>query len=147
MKNILRCLGLVCALILFGTGVTALQAGEENMIRVKITVGEHVLYADFLDNATSRSLIAQFPLNLPMKDLYDREMCHRFAKALPAHEAGTSGYAVGDIAYWTPWHSFVIFYEQNGEIIDHLQKVGRIVSGVEIFAKTGDTDVKFELVK
>ena len=70
MKSMLRCLGLVCVLILFGAGITALQAGEENMIRVKITVGEHMLYADFLDNATSRSLIAKFPLTLPMKDLY-----------------------------------------------------------------------------
>ena len=41
----------------------------------------------------------------------------------------------------------MIFYEQNGEIIDYLQKVGRITSGVEIFAKTGDTDVKFELAR
>ena len=53
---------------------------------------------------------------------------------------------MGDIAYWTPRHSLVIFYEQNGEIIGNLQRIGRIHSGVELFARTGDTDVTFELL-
>lgn len=53
---------------------------------------------------------------------------------------------MGDIAYWTPRHSFVIFYEQNGEIIGNLQKIGRIHSGVDLFARTGDTDVTFEFL-
>ncbi|MDO5538326.1 MAG: cyclophilin-like fold protein, partial [Desulfovibrionaceae bacterium] len=88
---------------------------------------------------------ARLPLTLDMRDLYDREMCHRLAEALPAPEAGTSGYEVGDIAYWTPRRSFVIFYEQNGEIIGSLQKIGHIAKGVEIFATTGDVKVTFEL--
>ena len=86
-------------------------------------------------------LVARFPLTIPMMDLYDREMCYRFPEALPADEARRSGYEVGDIAYWAPRHSFVIFYEQNGEIIGNLQKIGRIHSGVDLFARTGDTDV------
>ena len=40
----------------------------------------------------------------------------------------------------------VIFYEQNGEIIGNLQKIGRIHSGVDLFARTGDTNVTFELL-
>ena len=147
MKTLSRIPALVCALALFVWGAAALQAKEDNMIRVKITAGGKTLFADFLDNATTKSLVAKFPLTLPMQDLYGREMCHRFAEALPANEAGTSGYKVGDIAYWTPRHSFVIFYKQNGEVIDNLQKIGRIASGVELFATTGDTDVTFELAK
>ena len=147
MQTMSRGLALVCALALFAWGAATLRAGEENMIRVKITVGDRTLFADFLDNATTKSLVAKFPLTLPMQDLYGREMCHRFAEALPANEAGTSGYKVGDIAYWTPRHSFVIFYRQNGEVIGNLQKIGRIASGVELFAATGDTDVTFELAR
>lgn len=59
----------------------------------------------------------------------------------------TSGYQVGDIRYWTPRRSFVIFYEQNGEIIGNLQNIGRIDSGVELFKTTGDVDVTFELIE
>lgn len=121
-------------------------AAESQGIKVKVTAGEHVLIATFLDNATTRALIAKFPLTVPMMDLYSREMCYRFPDALPANEAKTSGYEVGDIVYWTPRHSFVIMYEQNSERISNLQKIGRIDSGVEIFKRTGDIHVTFELM-
>lgn len=121
-------------------------AAEPKGIKVKVTAGEHVLTATFLDNATTRALIAKFPLTVPMADLYSREMCYRFPDALPADEAGTNGYDVGDIVYWTPRHSFVIMYEQNGERISSLQKIGRIDSGVEIFKRTGDINVSFDLL-
>jgi hypothetical protein len=112
---------------------------------VKLTVGDRVLTATFEDNATARALMSRFPLSLPMMDLYGREMCYRFPEPLPAENAGPSGYQVGDIAYWPPRHSFVIFYRQNGEIIDGLQRVGRMTSGTEVFQQTGDTQVKFEV--
>lgn len=115
-------------------------------IKVKITVGDQVLTATLIDNETTRSLIAKFPLTLPMMDLYSREMCYRFSESLPANEEQTSGYEVGDISYWTPRHSFVIFYKQNGEVIGNLQKIGHIDSGVEVFRTTGDANVRFELL-
>lgn len=80
-----------------------------------------------------------------MMNLYGREMCHRFQKPLPANEAHDERYEVGEIAYWPPRHSFVIFYKQNGEIIDDLQKIGRIRGDMTIFENLGDTQVKFEV--
>ncbi|WP_075657441.1 cyclophilin-like fold protein [Pseudochrobactrum sp. B5] len=116
-------------------------------IKVKVTAASHVATATFLDNATTRALITRFPLTVPMMDRYSRELVYRFPEALPANETTTSGYEVGDIVYWTPRHSFVIMYAQNGERISNLQKIGRIDSGVEVFARTGDTNVTFELLK
>lgn len=130
-------------------GLTAMTAStsEAESIKVLVRAGGHRMTALFFDNATARALIAKFPLTIPMADLYGRELVYRFSTALPANEAGTSGYEVGDIAYWTPRHSFVIMYAQNGEIISNLQKVGRIDAGVEAFARTGNIDVTFELVE
>lgn len=143
LKNRLLALALMAVLPM------SVMASENNGsgIKVKVTAGEHVLTATFIDNATSRALIAKFPLTLPMMDLYSREVVYRFPDALPANETRTSGYEVGDIVYWAPRHSFVIMYEQNGERISNLQKVGRIDSGVEIFKRTGDINVTFELMK
>ena len=121
--------------------------GKGAGIKVKVTAGAHVLTATFVDNATTRALIAKFPLTVPMTNLYSREMVYRFPEALPANEARTSGYEVGDIVYWTPRHSFVIMYAQNGERISDLQKIGRIDSGVEVFKRTDTLDVTFELMK
>lgn len=121
--------------------------GGSSGIKVKVTAGKHVLTATFIDNATTRELVAKFPLTVPMMDLYSRELVYRFPEALPANEKRTSGYEVGDIVYWAPRHSFVIMYAQNGERISDLQKVGRIDSGVEVLGRTGNTDVTFELLK
>lgn len=115
-------------------------------IKVKVTAGSHVVTATFINNATTRALIARFPLTVPMMDRYSRELVYRFPDALPANETTTSGYEVGDIVYWAPRHSFVIMYAQNGERISNLQKVGRIDSGVEVFARTGDTNITFEFL-
>lgn len=134
---------LVGILIMLTTSFSA--TAEQKFINIKITTGEHTLNAKLIDNATTQALIQQFPLTIPMLDLYGREMCYRFAQALPANEAATSGYEVGDIAYWPPRHSFIIMYAQNGERINQLQKVGHIDTGVEIFKQTGDTLVTFEL--
>lgn len=116
-------------------------------IKVKVTAGSHVTTATFLDNATTRALIARFPLTVPMMDRYSRELVYRFPEALPANETTTSGYEVGDIVYWTPRNSFVIMYAQNGERISNLQKIGRIDSGIDVFARTGDANITFELLK
>ncbi|WP_336768399.1 cyclophilin-like fold protein [Pantoea endophytica] len=121
-------------------------AEVESGIKVKITTGDHTMTATFYDNDTARALISRFPLTLPMQDLYKREMCYRFPDALPASDTQTSGYEVGDIFYWAPRHSFVIMYEQNGERISNMKKVGRIHSGVGIFRHTGDANVRFEVI-
>ena len=124
----------------------AASMADAKDIKVRITAGQNRMTATFLDNATTRALVAKFPLTLPMTDLYNREVVYRFPDALPAEEATTSGYEVGDVVYWTPRHSFVIMYAQNGERISNLQKIGRIDTGVEVFKRIGNIDVTFELM-
>lgn len=143
------------ALLLATISVSASNSPQSNivqtdtikMMKLKITVGDKILYADLYDYATAKSFIEKLPLTLPMQDLYEREMVYRFKEELPANETRTSGYEVGDICYWTPRHSFVIFYKQNGEVISNLQKVGRISQGIKLFESTGNVDVKFELAE
>ncbi|MFZ7101411.1 MAG: cyclophilin-like fold protein [Peptococcaceae bacterium] len=125
----------------------AQEDGEEKMdIKIKITVGDQELIATLEDNATTQALLERLPLTLPMLDLYSREMCYRFPDELPADEAQTTGYEVGEIIYWPPGHSFVIMYAQNDERFN-MQKIGRIDSGVEIFEETGDVEVTVELLE
>lgn len=119
----------------------------EEEIKIKMTVGNETLTATLIDNPSSRNLIEKFPMTLPMEDLYSREMYYSFEEKIPAPNAKRQGYEVGDISLWTPGNGLVIFYEQNGEIISGLQKVGRIDSGVEIFKETGDIEVTFELIE
>ncbi len=134
------------AAVLGGLAAMSASSGQAKEFKIRVTAGDHRLSAILLDNATARAFVAKLPLILPMADLYGRELVYRFPDPLPANETTTSGYEVGDIVYWTPRHSFVIMYAQNGEIISNLQKVGRIDSGVEALERMGNIDVKFELV-
>lgn len=127
------------------TGIPDTQPGENKEVRIKITVGDQELTATLLDNSTAKALIEQLPLTIPMEDLYSREMCYHFPEELPANEAQTTGYEVGEIIYWPPRHSLVIMYAQNEERFN-MQKIGCIDSGVEIFEETGDVEVTFELL-
>lgn len=124
---------------------------EENPVtglKMKITVGDHVLTATLEDNATTRALMAKMPMTLSMMDLYGREMCYRFSdENIPANEAAYGSFDVGKILYWTPWHSFVIVYAESGESIDNLQYIGMVDEGVEFFCTTGDVDVTFEMME
>ena len=119
---------------------------HEGNMKIKITVGNTVLTATLLDNATARAFAAKLPLTLPMQDLYSRELVYRFSDPLPTDNVQTTGYTVGEIIYWPPRHSFVIMYAQNGERFS-MQKVGRIDTSVEIFRNTGDVNITFEVLE
>lgn len=127
--------------------VQPVKSEQATGIKIKVTAGKQVLTATLIDNATTRSLIGKFPLTVPMKNLYSREMVYRFSVSLPAEQAQRSGYEVGDLSYWTPGHSLVIFYAQNGEVIDSLQKIGRFDADLSFFKSIEAADVRFELLK
>lgn len=116
-------------------------------IKVKITVDETELTAVFEDNITSRALVEQMPMTLPMMDLYGREMCYRYGGGTFETDAlRYDRYEVGDIAYWPPAGSLVILYKQNGEEFER-QQIGHIDEGMDVFDNIGDVDVTFELVE
>lgn len=78
------------------------ESGESD-VKVKITVGDTELTASMEDNVTTRAILEQMPMTLPMMDLYGREMCYRYgASALPTDHLQSDGYEVGDIVYWAP---------------------------------------------
>lgn len=119
------------------------QNENEMITKMRITVNGHTLTATLENNVTAQAFAAKLPITLPMMDLYGREMCYRFPKALPTDNARTRGYEVGEIVYYPPMHSFVIMYEQNGEHFQ-MQSIGRVEGNVGIFDGIGDVDVRFE---
>lgn len=123
-----------------------INARGNNMIQIKITVNGKELIAVLENNATSRALLDILPIKLQMIDLYGREMCYRFDRDLPTDNIRNTSYEVGDIIYYPPRRSFVIMYKQNGERFS-MQKIGKIISGVEVFNSTGDVEVSFDIIK
>ena len=114
------------------------------MSKVTISIDENKLEADFNNSNTAKALLEKFPLKLAMINLYSREMTYHFSKFIPAKKVKTSGYEVGDVGYWKSRHSFVIFYNQTGEVIGDLQIVGHINSDTSLLNAVGDTEVTFD---
>ena len=125
---------------------TTTAKGDGTVTRIKITVNGKTLYATFDDNATSRAIIAQMPMTLPMLDLYGDEMCYRYPASLPTDNVKSYVHKKGEIFYWPPRHSFVIRYVATSERLD-IQHIGQVESGVEIFDGIGDVNVKFEVAE
>ena len=116
-------------------------------VKIKITVQGKGMIAVLEDNVTTHALVKQMPMTLPMMDLYGREMCYRYGSyALPTGNAQSEEYRKGDIVYWAPSGSLVIFYAQDGEHFPHYN-LGHIDVGTEVFRTTGDTSVTFELLE
>lgn len=118
---------------------------SEDVMNVRIRVGDRELSAKLNRNETTEALVEQMPMTLPMMNLYGREMCYRFGEgALPADHLRDDGYQVGDIAYWPPAGSLVILYAQNGEHFERVQ-IGHIDEDIDFFEELDQTDVTFEL--
>lgn len=120
-------------------------SGKEKQMKIEITANGKTATATLYDNATTRAFVKKLPLTVTMMDLYGREMCYRFPKALPTDDVNDTSYEVGEIVYYPPMHSFVIMYEQNDEEFE-MQKLGWIDSGLENLSGIGDTEVTFELI-
>lgn len=123
---------------------TPIKEIAEDFVRIKITAGNKQLTASLENNATTKALVAKFPLTIPMANLYARELCYHFDQALPTDSIRSDGYQVGDLIYWPPRHSFVILYKQNNERFSR-QHLGRVDSGVDVLADMDNVNVKFEL--
>ena len=113
--------------------------------KLKIIVGDKVLFATLEDNATVRAFLAKLPTTLSMENLYGREMCYRYgAGGLAEAATRNDGYDVGDIIYWPPRGSFVLLYKQNGEEFERVQ-IGHIDGDISFFDDGNDMEIRFEL--
>jgi len=68
-------------------------------------------------------------------------------KGLAVKDTNIAHFSKGDISYWTPGGSFVIYYEGDQEPLQGLVKMGEILEGVEIFKNySGDVEVMIDVV-
>ena len=114
------------------------------MKKIKFTVNGKTVFAQFEENKTTAALIKKMPCTIKFRDLFSREKCHNYLLPLPNDNAPMRSYEVGEIAYWPPMHSLVIFYVQNGEQIN-LQSIGKLENGLENFSLPGTIKATFEL--
>lgn len=133
--------------LLFMLAVLNLSAAqaEEQKPRIRLTVGDEVLYVDLEDNSAANALLEQLPLTLTFEDYNSTEKIAYPHEPLDTSDAPTSCMpAAGTLAYYMPWGNLCIFYrdfrESNGLI-----PLGKVDGDMSILSRqTGSFTVLIE---
>lgn len=116
-------------------------------LKLKITVGEKILYAAIYDSEATRDFIQLLPLEMDMQDLNRREKYSAIAVRLSNNGTIKNTYEVGDISYWLGG-GLAVFYQQDHTIVKAgLIKIGQLKEGIASFETAENLKVKFEVVK
>lgn len=116
-------------------------------LKLKITVGEKILYADIYDSETARDFIKLLPLELDMQDLNRREKYRPLTVRLPNNGTIKNTYEVGDISYWLGGGLTVFYQQDHATVKAGLIKIGKLKEGMEVFETSESLKVKFEVIK
>jgi len=107
---------------------------------------DHAITARLNDSEAARDFAAMLPLTIQMDDHLRREKTGIIPRSLSERTLGSPTYGLGDLGYWRPRNTFVIFYRQDGLTIPGLVLLGKVDSGVEIFDVPGTVQVAVESI-
>jgi hypothetical protein len=126
---------------------TAASAAEEHRIRIRM--GDQSVTATLNKSEAARDLVAMLPVSIQMRDHLRREKTGRIPKPLSERTQGSPTYETGDLGYWRPGGSFVIYYRHDGLTIPSpgIVLLGKLDSGAEVFDLPGPVNVTVELIK
>ena len=99
------------------------------------------------DSSTTKDFASLLPLELELKDLFEREKSGQLPRNLLEEGQRTYTYKVGDIVYWPPGPHVAVFYRQDGRTIAAgMIRLGTVDEGVDAFAPSSSVRATIELV-
>jgi len=129
------------------SGVLTAASAQEGQ-RIRIRMGDQTATATLNDSEAARDLVAMLPLSIRMRDHLGREKTGPLPGSLSERTRGSPTYDSSDLGYWRPGGNFVIFYRHDGLTIPSpgIVRLGRLVSGAQIFNVPGAIEVTVELI-
>ncbi|MEP7213639.1 MAG: cyclophilin-like fold protein [Acidobacteriota bacterium] len=116
-------------------------------MKLRIKVGEKEATATLNDSEAARDFASLLPLNLTLEDYAKTEKTSNLPKKLSTEGSPAgSDPDVGDIAYFAPWGTLVIYYKDFG-YSNGLVILGKIDGDMEIFNVPGSVKATIELIK
>ena len=125
----------------------ASQGPVTKLTKIRITAGDKVIMGELVDTQTSRDLLAQLPMTLPMSRLREREYYGRPASPLSTDAAKREGFDNGDIGYTARSGYLALFFDNSKDPeISDLIVIGKVTSDLSDFDTLGQSvDMKIEL--
>lgn len=115
------------------------------MIKLKVTGdnGNAVIAMD--NNEIVNSLVRCLPLTLRFEDINLREKYIDIDSPLAGTGDKKTTFEVGDFSYWPAGPGLVFFYRQdNKEVKTGVIRLGKVISGMELFDKPSELEVTIE---
>jgi hypothetical protein len=125
------------------------EASAQGAQKIRIRMGSQTVTATLNNSDAARDLAEMLPLSIQMDDHLRREKTGVIPKRLSERTPGSRTYERGDLGYWRPRNTFVIFYRQDGLEIPSpgIVLLGKLESGAEFFDVPGGVKVDVELIK
>lgn len=116
-------------------------------LQLKITIGNKVVYTDFINSKTTQEFVKLLPLTLSMQDLNGREKYSSLSKNLSKDGNIKTTFEEGDISYWLGGGLAIFYHQDNSVIKAGLINIAKLKQGKENFVGSNTIDIKFEAVK
>lgn len=117
------------------------------MTKIRMTIEDREITANFDDNATARDFISLLPMTLTLEDYDKTEKVSDLPKRLSTEDAPEGiDPSVGDITYYAPWGNLALFYRDFG-YARGLVRLGRIEAEIDVFKQPGPLRVTIERVE
>ena len=123
-----------------GTGNKAAEAQE--LLTMKITIGNKTFIAKLYDNVTTKALTARLPMTVEMSELNRKEKYFNLLKALPVDSAEQpSTIHAGEFMCWSS-NCLVLFYTTFKNSYSGYVKLGFIEDNAGLTAALGTESVQ-----
>lgn len=134
---------------LFNSPINAKEVIDypSDSLKLKITVGEKILFAAVDDSEAARDFMQLLPLELDMQDLNRREKYSPLAVRLSNNGTIKNTYEVGDISYWLGGGLAVFYLQDRATVKAGLIKIGKLKEGIGAFETAENLKVRFEVAK
>ncbi|MFE7113369.1 cyclophilin-like fold protein [Streptomyces sp. NPDC057575] len=108
---------------------------KNNAMDLRVTLAGQPVDATLNDSPAARDLASLLPLTLDLEDFHDTERIGHPPRALTTDGAPAPDPArAGDIAYFAPWGSLALFY-QDGPPAADLLVLGHIDAAVDLLSR------------
>ena len=115
-------------------------------MKIRFVMGRATVAATLCDSGTTKDFASLLPLELELKDLFEREKSGQLPRMLLEEGHRTYTYEVGDIVYWPPGPHVAVFYRQDGRTVAAgMIRLGTVDAGVDAFAPSSSVQATIEL--
>ena len=141
-------------ILIFSVGCSAEKNFEEKIsaekvedveMRIKISVGEKIFYANLENNPSTQELIKKLPLEVEMTELNGNEKYYKFAENFPSDDKKISEIREGDLMLYGS-NYLVIFYKNFSTSYSYT-RLGKIENPANLSKVLGSDNIRVKIEK